>query len=87
MNKKQAINIISKCAKQYQKYLEGKQVVFVYCDENNHSNYTSVRFHSHNFLHFTGVSLRDSLNANDFYRYALNTTIRFFRYAAMHQPA
>ena len=30
MTKKQAIAIITKCAKQYQQYLEGNQVVFVY---------------------------------------------------------
>ena len=37
MTKKQAIAIITKCAKQYQQYLEGNQVVFVYRDENNKS--------------------------------------------------
>ena len=72
MTKKQAISIITRCAKQYQQYLEGKQVAFVYHDGNNHSNYTAVRFHSHNFLHFTGVTPRQGLNANGFYRAALN---------------
>lgn len=48
MTKKQAIAIITKCAKQYQQYLEGYQVVFVYRDENNRSDHTAVRFHSHN---------------------------------------
>lgn len=33
MTKKQAITIITKCAKQYQQYLGGNQVVFVYRDE------------------------------------------------------
>ena len=75
MNKKQAISIISKCAKQYQKYLEGNQVVFVYRDENNHSNYTAVRFQAHNFLHFTGVTPRPNINANRFYRNALDNRL------------
>ena len=66
MTKKQAIAIITKCAKQYQQYLEGNQVVFVYRDENNKSNHTAVRFHSHNFLHFTGVTPRTGMNANGF---------------------
>lgn len=48
MTKKQAMAIITKCAKQYQQYLEGYQVVFVYRDENNRSDHTAVRFHSHN---------------------------------------
>lgn len=72
MTKSEAISIISKCADTYKKYLDGKQVAFVYRDENNHSNYNEVKFRSHNFLHFTGVKLRNGLTANDFYRYALN---------------
>ena len=75
MTKKQAIAIITKCAKQYQQYLEGNQVVFVYRDENNKSNHTAVRFHSHNFLHFTGVTPRTGMNANGFYRAALNNRL------------
>ncbi len=75
MTKKQAIAIITKCAKQYQQYLEGCQVVFIYRDEYNHANHTAVRFHSHNFLHFTGVSLRQGMNANGFYRAALNNRL------------
>lgn len=72
MNKSEAISIISNCADTYKKFLDGKQVVFVYRDENNHSNFTEVKFRSYNFLHFTGVTLRKGLIANDFYRYALN---------------
>ena len=75
MTKKQSIAIITKCAKQYQQYLEGNQVVFVYRDENNKSNHTAVRFHSHNFLHFTGVTPRTGMNANGFYRAALNNRL------------
>lgn len=75
MTKKQAITIITKCAKQYQQYLEGYQVVFVYHDENNRSHHTAVKFHSYNFLHFTGVSPRQGMNANGFYRAALNNRL------------
>lgn len=75
MTKQQAINIISKCAKQYHKYLENYQVAFVYRDANNYSAYTEVQFRAHNFLHFTGVAAREGLNANNFYRYALNSQI------------
>ena len=75
MTKKQAISIIINCAKTYHQHLEGNQVVFVYRDENNHSDYTVVKFHSYNFLHFTGVSPRTGLNANDFYRAALNSRL------------
>lgn len=75
MTKKQAMAIITKCAKQYQQYLEGYQVVIVYRDENNRSDHTAVRFHSHNFLHFTGVSPRQGMNANGFYRASLNNRL------------
>lgn len=75
MTKKQAIAIIIKCAEQYQQYLEGNQIAFVYHDENNLSNYTTVRFHAHNFLHFTGISPRQGMNASGFYRAALNNRL------------
>lgn len=75
MDKSEAINIICKSAKSYKKHLDSTQVVFVYRDENNHSNYTEVKFRSYNFLHFTGVNLRKGLNANDFYRFALNNRL------------
>lgn len=75
MNKSEAISIISKCAKLYKKYLDGNQLVFVFRDESNHSGYTEVKFRSYNFLHFTGVNLRKGLNANDFYRFALNNRL------------
>lgn len=75
MNKQQAITIISKCAKQYKKLLENYQIIFIYRNEHNHSEYTEVQFRSYNFLHFTGVNPRQGLNANNFYRYALNSQI------------
>ena len=59
MNKSEAVRIISKCANIYKKRLDGYQIVFVYRDENNHSNYMEVKFRSYNFLHFTGVIPRN----------------------------
>lgn len=86
MDKSEAISIISKCAKSYKKYLDGNQVAFVYRDENNHSSYAEVKFRSYNFLHFTGVNLRKGLNANDFYRFALNNRLseRDFSFKSCH---
>lgn len=75
MTKHQAIQIISKSAKQYHKHLENYQIAFVYRDADNHSNYTEVQFRSYNFLHFTGVTPRSGLNAKNFYRYALNNQL------------
>ncbi len=75
MDKRHAISIITKCAKQYQKYLQGNQIAFVYYDENNNSAYTTVRFQSNNFLHFTGMSTISGKSANDFYRASLNNRL------------
>lgn len=75
MTKKQALLIITQCAKQYHQYLENNQVAFVYRNQNNHSNFTAVQFHSHNFLHFTGVSVKAEMTANNFYRAALNNRL------------
>ena len=75
MTTKQALRIITQCAKQYHQYLENNQVAFVYRDQNNHSSFTVVQFHSHNFLHFTGVSVKPGMTANHFYRAALNNRL------------
>lgn len=75
MTKRQAIDIMSKCATLYHKYLENYQVVFVYRDSNNNSQFTEVQFKPHNFLHFTGVIPRKGLSANNFYRFALNNKL------------
>lgn len=86
MTKKQAINIISKCAKLYHQNLENCQIAFIYRDSNNNSEYTEVQFKAHNFMHFTGITPRVGLNANDFYRYALNNKIseHDFSFKAAH---
>lgn len=86
MNKSEAISIISNCTVTYKKFLDGKQVVFVYRDENNHADFTELKFRSYNFLHFTGVTLRKGLTANDFYRYALNHRLseRDFSFKSKH---
>lgn len=75
MNKTEAIKLITSAASSYSKHLDGNQVMFVYWDENNHTHYAEVKFRSHNFLHFTGVNLRQGLNAKTFYHYALNNRL------------
>ncbi|MCH5256039.1 MAG: hypothetical protein J1D87_02055 [Lachnospiraceae bacterium] len=75
MTKHQVIHIISKCSKLYHKNLENYNIAFVYRDVNNFSDYMEVQFRSYNFLHFTGVTPRSGLSANDFYRRALNNKL------------
>ena len=50
-------------------------MAFVYRNAANHSDYTEVQFRSYHFLHFTGVTPRAGLGANDFYRRAVNSQL------------
>ena len=72
MTIEQARNIIYHCAKLYDTNLCNKQIMFVYKNANNTTDFVEVRFRSHNFLHFTGVKARKELSANHFYKLALN---------------
>ncbi len=72
MTKKQAINIITKCAKMYNLYLCNKQLMFVYHDENNQVHKTEVVFRPQNYMHLTGISPREGLSPKDFYRFSLS---------------
>lgn len=53
MTKKEAISVISKCAKLYAGNLCDRQLAFVYRDGNNQTGFVEVTFRSNNFMHFT----------------------------------
>lgn len=76
MTKKEAISIISRCAKQYASDLCDKQLAFIYRDSNNKPAFVEVVFRSNNFLHFTGVETRNHLKANAFYRDAIEQRLK-----------
>ena len=52
-----------------------KGLARIYFENSFIVNHTAVRFHSHNFLHFTGVTPRTGMNTNGFYRAALNNRL------------
>lgn len=76
MTKKEAISVISKCAKLYAGNLCDRQLAFVYRDGNNQTGFVEVTFRSNNFMHFTGVDSKSKLKANAFYRNALDNRLK-----------
>lgn len=76
MTSKEAISIISKCAMQYNEILCNKKIAFLYKGENNQSHVLEVSFRANNFLHFTGVTTRNSQKALSFYRDALEQRLK-----------
>lgn len=76
MTKKEAISIISKCARQYAVNLCDKQLAFVYRDSKNKTDYAEVIFRSNNFMHFTGIETKNSMKANMFYKAALEQRLK-----------
>lgn len=76
MTKKEAVSIISKCARQYALNLCDKQVVFVYRDQKNKPDYVEVFFRSNNFMHFTGIEAKNLMKANRFYRDAIQQRLK-----------
>lgn len=72
MTKNQIISIVHACACAYDANLRNTQVMFVYLDANNNTCFAEVRFRSHHFLHFTGLTLRKGLSANQFYNRILH---------------
>ena len=70
MKKNEAINIITSCAKQYQKNLENKNFLFAYND-NNIVKFFEALFLPRNYLHLTGVKLNSNIKSSDFYERCL----------------
>ena len=76
MTKKEAISIISKCAMLYAANLCDRQLAFVYRDGNNQTGFVEVTFRSNNFMHFTGIDMKNHIKANAFYRDALDKRLK-----------
>ena len=54
MDKKRAIEIITECARDYQKNLEGRDILFVYGNVK-YAECIRVRFTPETFMHLTGL--------------------------------
>ena len=74
MKKEEAVNIITSCAKQYNKNLENKTFLFVYNENKSDKTVKLLEtiFLPRNFLHLTGVKILNSdVNSSDFYKRCL----------------
>ena len=69
MDKKDALRIITTCAKKYDENLEGNNLLIISLS-NKALNHIEIKFLGSNFLHLTGVSTK--LKASSFYNKCIN---------------
>ena len=81
-DKKDAIRIVSAAAKEYQKNLEGQNLIFIYKNrQNNKIEFFESIFRANNFQHLTGLEQIDEKhklikNADLFYQKCLNNKLK-----------
>ena len=83
--KKDAIRIVSSCAKQYQEQLVNRSLLFLCADKHSKVTPIEFTFDASNFLHLTGLKLVNRkrhgsgdgvISASDFYEKCLNHKLR-----------
>ncbi|MBQ4649328.1 MAG: hypothetical protein IJB73_01360 [Firmicutes bacterium] len=72
MEKKDAVEVIIKCARLYKDNLAGKILLLVCKDKNGNEESVELHFDGSNFLHLTGCRAKDGLTAKSFYRKCLS---------------
>lgn len=77
MDKKDAIKIITACAKKYRDNLANNNLLFVTLVNNNRFNYIMVKYLPSNFLHLTGFNVCNGLSPNQFYKKCLRRKLSF----------
>lgn len=72
MDKKEAVRIITSCAKIYHQELENKNLLFLF-GHQGHVEFFEAAFMPKNFLHLTGVrpNVADFMDSSDFYEKCL----------------
>lgn len=76
MTKKEAISVITRCARLYAANLCDKQLAFLYRDSNNKVHIAEVIFRANNFMHFTGIDTKQHQTAGSFYRDAIDQRLK-----------
>lgn len=71
MKKEKAIRIITSCAKEYHKNLEGRNLLFIY-GTFKEPEYFEAAFSPENFCHLTGVERTAGYSAEQFYQRCLH---------------
>lgn len=83
--KEEAISIVASCAKKYRDELAGRSLLFVCMDKHKRISCIEFTFDASNYLHLTGLKLKDAvdtngqiikLSATDFYRKCLTHRLR-----------
>lgn len=76
IEKKIIIDKITECAKNYDKNLKGKNIMFLYL-KGKEIKMLETRFKKANFMHLTGVNLKNkNINANSFYDRCIHKRIK-----------
>lgn len=73
MDKREALDIILKCAHQYDLHLKDHNVMFIVLEKNGNSSSVEASFRDSNFLRLTGVT--SPLNGSDFYRACMDNML------------
>ena len=69
--KQQAVAIISSCAEMYKNNLDGNMLLYILMDKHKRISTLEVCFYPYNFLHLTGIKLKEHTSATDFYEKCL----------------
>lgn len=73
MNKKEALDIILKCAWQYDLHLKDQNVMFIVLNKDKSISHFETFFRDNNFLHLTGVT--SPLNSVKFYKACIDNML------------
>lgn len=88
-DKKNAVKIITECAKKYEKNLLGRTLLFVCMDKHKQVTMFELRFEAGNFMHLTGCHPiekpvldadgkwigREKMSAPDFFKHCVNSRL------------
>lgn len=74
MDKKEAIRIITECAKKYEKQLSNQNLLFLFGEAKN-PKFIEAAFLPFNFMHLTGANI-SSIKSNRFYNLCLNQKLK-----------
>lgn len=66
MDKAEALDIVFNCVQLYKNNLVNKKFLFISFDKQNY-NYIEVLFQKSNYLHLTGLELKNKISASSFY--------------------
>lgn len=73
MDKRKSLDIIIKCAKQFEQNLNNQNVLFVALEKDGRCSFIESVFKERNFLHLTGVDT--PLSSREFYRSCIDNTL------------